>query len=77
MPDEEIGGHDGMEKFVKDPLFKELNIGWNMPVPLNWQWMGCVIGRVRLLPQLLFLLFRSLRMMRSHTVTAACRLCPG
>ncbi|EGD78878.1 aminoacylase-1 [Salpingoeca rosetta] len=27
VPDEEIGGHDGMEIFVKDPLFKELNIG--------------------------------------------------
>eukprot|EP01147_Barroeca_monosierra_P008554 gene8554-995_t len=27
VPDEEIGGHDGMEKFVKDPLFKKLNIG--------------------------------------------------
>ncbi|EDQ88478.1 uncharacterized protein MONBRDRAFT_32786 [Monosiga brevicollis MX1] len=27
VPDEEIGGHDGMERFVEDPLFKELNIG--------------------------------------------------
>ncbi|MCO5582759.1 hypothetical protein L7F22_036658 [Adiantum nelumboides] len=27
VPDEEIGGHDGMEKFVASPLFVELNLG--------------------------------------------------
>ncbi|KAH7404005.1 hypothetical protein KP509_15G005100 [Ceratopteris richardii] len=27
VPDEEIGGHDGMGKFVASPLFQELNVG--------------------------------------------------
>lgn len=26
--DEEIGGHDGMEKFVETDKFKELNVGF-------------------------------------------------
>lgn len=26
--DEEIGGHDGIEKFVKTEVFKNLNIGF-------------------------------------------------
>lgn len=30
VPDEEIGGHDGMEKFVEDPLFKKLNVGFGL-----------------------------------------------
>ncbi len=47
--DEEIGGHDGMEKFVKTDAFKELNIGeaeaayasvyiLSSP-PQAWRWM--------------------------------------
>jgi acetylornithine deacetylase/succinyl-diaminopimelate desuccinylase-like protein len=28
VPDEEIGGHDGMEKFIKTPEFRALNIGF-------------------------------------------------
>nr|CAD2137238.1 unnamed protein product [Meloidogyne enterolobii] len=27
-PDEEIGGHDGMEKFVETDCFKQLNVGF-------------------------------------------------
>lgn len=33
--DEEIGGHDGMEKFVEYPLFKELNVGELRFLPLR------------------------------------------
>ena len=28
MPDEEIGGHDGMEKLIEMDFFKNLNIGF-------------------------------------------------
>ena len=28
MPDEEIGGHDGMAKYVVSKEFKDLNIGF-------------------------------------------------
>lgn len=28
VADEEIGGHDGMKVFVKDPVFKSLNVGF-------------------------------------------------
>lgn len=28
FPDEEVGGHKGMETFVKHPEFKKLNIGF-------------------------------------------------
>ena len=27
-PDEEVGGHDGMEKFVETAEFKKLNVGF-------------------------------------------------
>jgi aminoacylase len=30
VPDEEIGGHDGMQKFVQTPDFKKLNIGFGL-----------------------------------------------
>ena len=30
VPDEEIGGHDGMQKFVQTPEFKSLNIGFSL-----------------------------------------------
>ena len=30
VPDEEIGGHDGMEIFLKQPEFKDLNVGCAM-----------------------------------------------
>lgn len=39
VPDEEIGGHDGMEKFVQTPEFKELNVGFaldeGVPSPID------------------------------------------
>ena len=28
LPDEEIGGHDGMEKFVRTERFQQLNVGF-------------------------------------------------
>jgi aminoacylase len=28
VPDEEIGGHDGMEKWIKTESFKSLNVGF-------------------------------------------------
>ena len=30
MPDEEIGGHDGLAKFVLTSKFKEMNVGFGL-----------------------------------------------
>ena len=30
MPDEEIGGHDGLAKFVKTTEFNEMNVGFGL-----------------------------------------------
>jgi len=30
VPDEEIGGHDGMQKFVHTPEFKKMNVGFGL-----------------------------------------------